>query len=73
MGYIVNMKDINQFVISWFAKKYQRTIFRTGNMNKFGCRVWETNGDKYICFWDTVRDRYKTAINPVITYKRKVN
>ena len=43
------------------------------NMNKFGCRVWETNGDKYICFWDTVRDRYTTAINPVITYKRKVN
>ena len=80
------MKDINEiineakdiltktdFMISWFAKKYNKTIFRPGNMNKVGCRTWEQNGDKYICFFDTLRDRYTTAINPVITYKRKVN
>ena len=69
------MKDINKtdFVISWFAKKYNKTIFRSGHLNKVGCRVWERNGDKYICFFDTMRDRYTTAINPVITYKRKVN
>ena len=80
------MKDINKivedvkgiltrtdFMISWYAKKYNKTIFRPGNMNRVGCRTWEQNGEKYICFFDTLRDRYTTAINPVITYKRKVN
>ena len=84
--YDVNMKDINEiineakdiltktdFMISWFAKKYNKTIFRPGNMNEVGCRTWEQNGDKYICFYDPMKDRYTTAINPVITYKRKVN
>ena len=84
--YDVNMKDINEiineakdiltktdFMISWFAKKYNKTIFRPGNMNKVGCKTWEQNGDKYICFFDPVIERYTTAINPVITYKRKVN
>jgi len=62
------------FVISWFAKKYGKTIFRAGHLNKVGCRTWVNNkGDKYICFFDTMRERYTTAINPVITYKRKVN
>ena len=80
------MKDINKivedvkgiltrtdFMISWFAKKYNKTIFRPGNMNRVGCRTWEQNGDKYICFYDPMKDRYTTAINPVITYKRKVS
>ena len=80
------MKDINEiineakdiltkpdFMISWLAKKYGKTIFRAGHLNKVGCRTWERNGDKYICFFDTMRDRYTTAINPVITYKRKVS
>ena len=80
------MKDINEiineakniltktdFMISWFAKKYNKTIFRPGNMSHVGCRTWERNGDKYICFYDPMKDRYTTAINPVITYKRKVN
>ena len=84
--YDVNMKDINKivedvkgiltrtdFMISWFAKKYNKTIFRPGNMNRVGCRTWEQNGDKYICFYDPMKDRYTTAINPVITYKRKVS
>ena len=61
------------FVISWFAKKYNKTIFRAGHLNKVGCRTCERNGDKYICFFDTMRDRYTTAINPIITYKRKVS
>ena len=63
------------FVISWFAKKYNKTIFRAGHLNKVGCRTWThaTTGDKYVCFFDTMRDRYTTAINPVITYKRKVS
>ena len=73
---VEDVKDIltrTDFMISWFAKKYNKTIFRPGNMNRVGCRTWEQNGDKYICFFDTLRDRYTTAINPVITYKRKVN
>ena len=61
------------FMISWYAKKYNKTIFRPGNMNKVGCKTWERNGDKYICFFDPMINRYTTAINPVITYKRKVN
>ena len=80
------MKDINKivkdvkgiltrtdFMISWYAKKYNKTIFRAGHLNEVGCRTWTKNGDKYLCFFDTMRDRYTTAINPVITYKRKVN
>ena len=61
------------FMISWYAKKYNKTIFRAGNMSHVGCRVWERNGDKYICFFDPIINRYTTAINPMITYKRKVN
>ena len=61
------------FIVSWFAKKYNKTIFRVGNLNEDGCRVWETDGKKYMCFWDTVLERYTTCINPEITYKRKVN
>ena len=85
--YDVNMKDINKivedvkgiltrtdFMISWFAKKYNKTIFRPGNMNRVGCRTWvNAVGDKYMCFFDPIRERYTTAINPVITYKRKVS
>ena len=61
------------FMISWYAKKYNKTIFRAGNMSHVGCKVWERNGDKYICFFDPIINRYTTAINPVITYKRKVS
>ena len=42
------------FVVSWHAKKYNKVIFRIGNLNKEGCRTWESNGNKYMCFWDTV-------------------
>ena len=70
-------KDIEEksdFVVSWYAKKYNKTIFRIGTLNKEGCRTWEDyKGNKLMCFWDTVIKRYTTCINPVITYKRKVN
>ena len=39
------------FVVSWYAKKYNKVIFRIGNLNKEGCRTWESNGKKYMCFW----------------------
>ena len=42
------------FIVSWYAKKYNKVIFRIGNLNKEGCRTWEQNGKKYMCFWDTV-------------------
>ena len=61
------------FIVSWFAKKYNKVIFRPGNLNYIGCRTWESNGDKYICFFDPIINRYTTAINPVMTYKGKVN
>ena len=69
-------KDIeakSDFIISWFAKKYNKTIFRIGSMDKEGCRTWEQGGKKYICFWDVVINRYTTAINPMITYKKARN
>ena len=62
-----------EFGVSWFAKKYNKTIFRVGNLNKEGCRTWVQDGKKYMCFWDTVLERYTTCIDPMITYKRKVN
>ena len=69
-------KDIeakSDFIISWCAKKYNKTIFRIGSMNKDGCRTWEQDGKKYICFWDVVINRYTTAIDPMITYKKARN
>ena len=69
-------KDIeakSDFIISWWAKKYNKTIFRIGSMNKDGCRTWEQDGKKYICFWDVVINRYTTAIDPMITYKKARN
>jgi hypothetical protein len=61
------------FIVSWLAKKYNKTIFRVGNLNKEGCRVWEQDGKKYMCFWDTILERYTTCINPMITYRKERN
>ena len=69
-------KDIeakSDFIISWWAKKYNKTIFRIGSMDEEGCRTWEQDGKKYICFWDVVINRYTTAIDPMITYKKARN
>ena len=68
------IEDQSDFVVSWFAKKYNKTIFRIGTLNKEGCRTWEDyKGNKLMCFWDPVISRYTTCINPVITYKKKHN
>ena len=68
------IQEQSEFVVSWFAKKYNKTIRRIGTLNKEGCRTWEDHkGNKLMCFWDTVIKRYTTCINPMITYKRKVN
>ena len=70
-------KDIEEksdFIVSWRAKKYNKTIFRIGTLNKEGCRVWEDyKGNKLMCFWDPVINRYTTCINPMITYKKARN
>jgi|TARA_B100001540_G_scaffold218552_1_gene193095 hypothetical protein len=68
------IEDQSDFVVSWFAKKYNKTIFRIGTLNKEGCRTWEDyKGNKLMCFWDPVINRYTTCINPMITYKKKHN
>ena len=67
---IDDLHNKSEFVVSWFAKKYGKTIFRLGTLNKEGCRTWEQGGKKYICFWDVVINRYTTAIDPMITYKK---
>tara|TARA_R100001079_G_scaffold99217_1_gene63281 strand:+ start:249 stop:497 length:249 start_codon:yes stop_codon:yes gene_type:complete len=70
---IDDLHNKSEFVVSWFAKKYDKTIFRLGNMSKPGCRTWEQGGKKYMCFWDVVIERYTTCINPMITYKKARN
>ena len=68
------IEDQSDFVVSWFAKKYNKKIFRIGTLNKEGCRTWEDyKGNKLMCFWDPVINRYTTCINPVITYKKARN
>ena len=67
---ILNETD---FAVSWFAKKYNKTIFRVGNMNQDGCRTWEQGGKKYMCFWDTVLESYTTFIDPMINYRKARN
>ena len=68
------IEDQSDFVVSWFAKKYNKTIFRIGTLNKEGCRTWEVyKGNKLMCFWDPVINRYTTCINPMITYKKARN
>ena len=70
-------KDVeakSDFIISWFAKKYNKTIFRIGTLDKEGCRTWEdSKGNKLMCFWDVVIERYTTCIEPMITYKKARN
>ena len=74
MNEVKELEHKTDFVISWFAKKYNKTIFRAGNLNHIGCRAWEDyKGNKLLCFFDPIINRYTTAVNPVITYKRKVN
>ena len=38
---IKTIEDNTDFIVSWKAIKYNKTIFRVGNLNKEGCRVWE--------------------------------
>ena len=52
------VEEKSDFIVSWFAKKYNKTIFRVGTLNKEGCRTWEQGGKKYMCFWDVVIERY---------------
>tara|TARA_R100000664_G_C2691520_1_gene95441 strand:+ start:456 stop:695 length:240 start_codon:yes stop_codon:yes gene_type:complete len=61
------------FIVSWKALKYNKTIFRTGNMNESGCRTWEKDGKKYMTFYDASIDRYTTAIDPMIHFKKARN
>ena len=70
---IDDLHNKSEFVVSWFAKKYGKTIFRLGTLNKKGCRTWEQGGKKYMCFWDVVIERYTTCIDPMITYKNERN
>ena len=67
------IEDQSDFVVSWKALKYDKTIFRIGTLNKEGCRTWEQGGKKYMCFWDVVIERYTTCIDPVITYRKGLN
>ena len=73
MNEVKQIEEQSEFIVSWWAKKYNTTIRRIGNLNKEGCRVWEQNGKKYMCFWDVVINRYTTCIDPVITYKKGLN
>ena len=73
LEYAKVIEEKSEFIVSWYAKKYNKTIFRIGTLNKEGCRTWEQGGKKYMCFWDVVIERYTTAIDPMITYKKARN
>jgi len=68
---IKKIYDQTQMIVGWYADKYKAMIFRPATMEREGCRTWEKNGNKYICFWDLLRDRHTTAKNPHIRYKEK--
>ncbi len=69
-----DIEEKSEFIVSWHAKKYNKTIFRIGTLDKEGCRTWEdSKGNKLMCFWDVVIERYTTCINPMITYKKARN
>ena len=57
-----------EIIVTWFAKKYGKTIFRKGVVdNKY--KVWtDQKGDQCVKFYDTMRDRYTTAVNPQIKH-----
>ena len=53
------MEEKTDFVVSWFAKKYNKTIFRVGNLNHEGCRVWEQGRQKvYVFLGHSIRTIY---------------
>jgi hypothetical protein len=45
-----------EIIVSWFAQKYGKTIFRKGVVdNKY--KVWiDKKGNQCVCFYDTMRD-----------------
>ena len=62
------------FIVSWFAKKYNKTIFRVGNLNEDGCRVWETDGKKiYVLLGYSIRDIQHVLTLRSLTKERLVN
>ena len=40
VGKVKSAEHKTDFIVSWFAKKYGKTIFRAGNLNEVGCRTW---------------------------------
>jgi len=72
LEYAKVIEEKSEFIVSWYAKKYNKTIFRIGTLNKEGCRTWEQDGKKYMCFWDVVINRYTTCIDPLITYRKGI-
>jgi hypothetical protein len=44
------ISEKTDFVVSWHAKKYNKVIFRVGNLNKIGCRTWETRRQEVYVF-----------------------
>ena len=36
-----DIEEKSEFIVSWHAKKYNKTIFRIGTLDKEGCRTWE--------------------------------
>ena len=72
LEYAKVIEEKSEFIVSWYAKKYNKTIFRIGTLNKEGCRTWEQDGKKYMCFWDVVINRYTTCINPMISYRKGI-
>ena len=46
---VKQIEEQSEFIVSWFAKKYQKTIRRVGHLNKDGCRTWEDYKGNKLC------------------------
>jgi hypothetical protein len=49
--------------VSWFAKKYNETIFRNGVFDNQS-KTWnDKKGNPCLTYFDTLRQGYRTAVN----------
>ena len=45
---VKEIEEKSDIIVSWYAKKYNKTIRRIGTLNKEGCRTWEQGGNNYM-------------------------
>jgi|DEB0MinimDraft_6_1074348.scaffolds.fasta_scaffold347769_1 hypothetical protein len=49
--------------VTWYMKKYKKVDSRQGILDDKSKEWTDKNGNRCLTFWDTVRNRYTTAVN----------